>query len=52
MIDSDGNNIWNLALPGGDLWNNLLQYKLIDSATDMVVATSGLDLIRYSRILH
>jgi len=42
MHDIAGNSIWQYSTTGGhQTEGNLIQYKEIDSSTDMVIATSG-----------
>ncbi len=53
LLDSDGNSIWQYSTPDGDsLFSNTINYKEIDSANDMVIATSGYNNIIYNRIFH
>jgi hypothetical protein len=52
MLDISGSPIWQYKTLNGDpSLNNLIEYKLINSSTDMVVATSGNGVIYYNRIL-
>ena len=53
MLDTAGNSIWQYSTTGGHHeLGNLIQYKAIDAATDMIIATSGIDnSINYSRII-
>ena len=42
LLDINGNSIWQYITPNGHpSEGNLIQYKAIDSATDMIIATSG-----------
>jgi hypothetical protein len=42
LFDVNGTSIWHLVIPDSfGSFNVLLQYKAIDSATDMIIATSG-----------
>ena len=53
MLDSDGNSKWQYSTTDGhSLQSNMIKYKQIDAATDMVIATSGLLYINYNRIIH
>ena len=53
LLDSDGNSKWQYSAPDGDnTYSNMIKYKQIDPATDMVIATSGLTYINYNRIIH
>ncbi len=53
LLDTAGNSIWQYSTTGGDEgYGNLIQYKAIDAATDMIIATSGQDSsINYNRII-
>ena len=52
MMDSDGNYKWAYAFWDGDsVYNNLIDYKAIDSNTDMLITTGGSGLINYNRII-
>ena len=53
MLDSDGNSKWQYSTTHGhSTQSNMIKYKQIDAATDMVIATSGLLYINYNRIIH
>jgi hypothetical protein len=42
LLDSDGNSLWQYSTPDGtENKSNMIKYKQIDAATDMVIATSG-----------
>jgi len=42
LLDTAGNSKWHCATPDGNYTlNNFIEYKQIDAATDMIVATSG-----------
>jgi len=42
LLDTDGNSIWQYSATGGSSsFGNLIQYKAIDAATDIIIATSG-----------
>jgi hypothetical protein len=52
LLDSNGLSYWQYSSAGGDsVYNNLIYYKAIDASKDMMIATSGYDLINYSRII-
>jgi hypothetical protein len=52
MLDVNGTSIWHLAIPYHFIdYNMLIEYKTINSATDMVIATSGKDFFNYNRII-
>ena len=53
LLDTAGNSIWQYSTTGGDSGEgNLIQYKAIDAATDMIIATSGKgSSINYNRII-
>lgn len=52
LVDTDGNPKWQFSTPDGDtLTSNKIQYKLIDTLTDMIIATSGSSYINYNRII-
>ncbi len=52
FLDISGNSLWQYSTYNGDsVYNNLIHYKEIDSATDMVIATSGYSHINYNRII-
>jgi hypothetical protein len=52
LLDSNGLAYWQYANGAGSIeFNNLIEYKAIDAATDMVIATSGGTIIYYSRII-
>ena len=53
LLDSDGNSKWQYSTPdGSSTLSNMIKYKQIDSAIDMVIATSGDFYINYNRIIH
>ena len=42
LLDDNGTSIWNIIINDGFTDSNVfLEYKAINSATDMVIATSG-----------
>jgi hypothetical protein len=51
LLDINGRSIWHLTIPGIISNNVLLEYKDIDSARDMIIATSGIDNFNYNRII-
>jgi hypothetical protein len=52
MLDVNGTSIWHLAIPYNLIdYNMLIEYKAINSATDMIIATSGKDFFHYNRII-
>ncbi len=53
LLDTAGNSKWQYSTSGGDqLEGNLIQYKAIDAATDMIITTSGQgSSINYNRII-
>jgi hypothetical protein len=52
LLDSDGNSKWQYSTPDGHpTLSNMIKYKEIDVATDMVIATSGNSYINYNRII-
>jgi hypothetical protein len=52
LLDTNGSSKWQISTPGGDMTNgNMIKYKQIDAATDMVIATSGKTYINYNRII-
>ena len=53
LLNTAGNSIWQYSAIGGDSGaGNLIQYKAIDAATDMIIATSGKgSSINYNRII-
>ena len=53
LLDTAGNSIWQYSTTGGSSGEgNLIQYKAIDAATDMIIATSGQgSSINYNRII-
>ncbi len=51
-MDTNGNSVWQQATPyGHPNLNNLIEYKQIDTLTDMIVASSGSSYISYNRIV-
>jgi outer membrane protein assembly factor BamB len=53
LLDSDGNSKWQYSTPDGSSdYSNMIKYKQIDAATDMVIASSGNLYINYNRIIH
>jgi hypothetical protein len=52
FLDTTGNSIWQYSTTGGhQTEGNLIKYKEIDAATDMIIATSGEgSSINYNRI--
>lgn len=51
-MDTNGNSMWQQATPyGHPNLNNLIEYKQIDTLTDMIVASSGSSYISYNRIV-
>ncbi len=52
LLDIDGNSKWQYSTPDGSSTdNNVIQYKDIDSATDIVIATSGSSYINYNVVI-
>jgi hypothetical protein len=52
LIDAAGNSFWQYKiLNGSPFKNNIVQYKAIDAATDMIIVTSGANFINYYRII-
>jgi hypothetical protein len=52
LLDTAGNSKWQCVTPdGNNTFNNFIEYKQIDAATDMILATSGLNYINYNRIV-
>ncbi len=52
LLDIAGNSKWQFSAPDGSSWqNNLIQYRALDLATDMVIATSGSTIINYNVII-
>ncbi len=53
LLDTSGNSIWSFSTSGGfPTDGNVIKYKEIDAATDMVIATSGTGIkINYNRII-
>jgi outer membrane protein assembly factor BamB len=53
LLDTDGNSKWQYSTPDGhEVYSNTINYKEIDTSTDMVIATSGNLYINYNRIIH
>jgi len=47
MLDIDGNSLWQFStIDGSNKKINVLKYKMINSTTDMIVATSALSINR------
>jgi hypothetical protein len=52
LFDINGTSIWNIIISESFISNNvLLKYKEIDSATDMIIATSGENNFNYNMII-
>jgi len=53
LLDSAGNSLWQYSTSvGSNSEGNLIKYIKIDTATDMVIATSGFgSTINYNRII-
>ena len=53
LLDINGISIWQYSTPGGNQnEGNLIKFKEIDTATDMIIATTGLGAsINYNRII-
>ena len=52
LLDINGNSQWQYSTPdGSSTSNNMIQYKDIDSATDIVIATSGSSYINYNVVI-
>ena len=52
LMDINGDSKWQYSTPDGDSSkNNLIEYEDIDSATDMVIATSGGSYINYNVVI-
>ena len=53
LLDTNGNSKWQYSTRDGhETIGNMIKYKEIDAATDMVIATSGSSYINYNRIIH
>jgi hypothetical protein len=53
LLDTNGNSKWQYSTPDGHRTiGNMIKYKQIVPATDMVIATSGSSYINYNRIIH
>jgi hypothetical protein len=52
LLDVNGNEKWYLTIADSiRTTNQLLEYKAINSAADMIIAISGNDYINYNRII-
>ena len=53
LLDLDGTILWQFSIPAGSGGgnSNMIKYKEIDGATDMIIATAGSNTIDYNRII-
>jgi len=51
LLDINGAAKWQYSTPDGNMYNNLIQYKAVDAATDVVIGTSGYNYVNFNRII-
>lgn len=51
LLDTDGNIKWQLVVRGFKLENSLIQYKALNSFSDMGVAVVGSTTLNFNRII-
>ena len=48
LLDTIGNSFWQYSTPNGGSLSNTIEYKAIDATNDMIIASSGSNMINYN----